>query len=97
MEKSGLQQIFDESGEEDYGDVIPTDDDTKYLNSEELRKATIHAKYDSQKDKIRNHTNDLKEKIEKLKKETELLEDNVKRNDMFILDICDKEWKEIWG
>ena len=88
-EANGMELIkgdFENLQEED----LPSDEDTEYMRLEKIRKEAVHDKYAQKKQDIRDHT-------ARLRKQIELLEDNVRRNNALIDDVCENEWKEIYG
>jgi hypothetical protein len=90
MENEGLKMVMEESGEEDFSDTIPTDEEKEYLRLEKIRKESVHAKYETKKEEVRKHTWDLRKQIA-------LLEDNVKRNNALLDDMHENMWREIYG
>ena len=88
-EANGLELLrddFEKLEEED----MPTDEEVERMRLEKIRKESIHAKYAKKKQDIREHT-------ARLRKQIEVLEDNIQRNNALMDDITNMEWKEIYN
>ncbi len=81
-----LRDDFEKLEEED----MPTDEEVERRKAEEIRKGIITAKYAQKKQDIREHT-------ARLRKQIEVLEDNIQRNNALIDDVVERQWKEIYG